>query len=116
MRILLDECVNPRVKAAFGNHEAKTVVDMGWQGISNGKLLTLAEENRFDVFLTVDQNLLYQQNLAVRKIGFVVVKVLDNNIKFYRPLFEQLLKAAEEVKSGEVLKVTGLDLKLNSLR
>jgi len=57
MRILLDECVNPRVKAAFPNHETKTVVDMMWKGATNGELLALAEANHFDVFVTIDQSL-----------------------------------------------------------
>jgi hypothetical protein len=54
MRILLDECVNPRVREAFQGHEVRTVVQMGWGGITNGKLLALAQEE-FDVFVTVDQ-------------------------------------------------------------
>ena len=105
MRILLDECVNPRVKAAFPNHAVKTVIEMMWQGTVNGELLALAEANEFDVFVTVDQNLHYQQNVAARKLGFVVVKVPDNNIKFYRPLFFELNKAAESVKAGEMIHV-----------
>ena len=56
MRILLDECINPRVRAAFKGHQVKTVVEMGWRGITNGRLLALAEAD-FDVFVTVDQNL-----------------------------------------------------------
>jgi len=51
MRILLDECVNPRVRAAFPGHMVKTVREMGWQGTTNGKLLRLAETNRFEVCL-----------------------------------------------------------------
>ena len=105
MRILLDECVNPRVKAAFPNHEARTVMDMTWQGATNGELLALAEANNFHVFVTIDQSLRYQQNLAARKLGFVVVKVPDNNIKFYRPLFSELNKAAESVKAGQVIHI-----------
>jgi hypothetical protein len=49
MRILLDECVNPRVKNAFPNHEVQTVIEMGWGGITNGKLMALAQQS-FDVF------------------------------------------------------------------
>ena len=105
MHILLDECVNPRVKAAFPNHEAKTVRDMTWQGATNDELLALAEANHFQVFVTIDQSLRYQQNIAARTLGFVVVKVPDNNIKFYRPLFSELNKAAETVKAGQVIHI-----------
>jgi predicted nuclease of predicted toxin-antitoxin system len=92
MRILLDECVNPRVQRAFPSHEVKTVLDMGWRGATNGQLLALAEENRFDVVVTVDENLSHQQNLRARSLGFVVVAVPDNNIRFFRPLFSELMK------------------------
>ena len=112
MRILLDECVNPRVKAAFPKHEVKTVVDMMWQGTTNGELLALAEAHKFDVFVTVDQNLRHQQNIVASKLGFVVVKVPDNNIKFYRPLFPELNKAAEGVRAGEVIHVYSPSLRL----
>jgi predicted nuclease of predicted toxin-antitoxin system len=105
MRILLDECVNPRVRAGFPNHDTKTVVEMGWQGTANGKLLTLAEANQFEVFVTVDQNLYHQQNIAARKLGLIVVRVPDNNIKFYQPLFSELNTAAETVRVGEVIQV-----------
>ncbi len=102
MRILLDECVNPQVRAAFPDHLVKTVHEMGWQGDTNGKLLALAEANQFDVFVTLDQNLCHQQNVAARKLGFMVVSVPDNNIKFYQPLFRELNTAAKTIKAGEV--------------
>jgi hypothetical protein len=69
MRILLDECINPRVRAAFKGHRVKTVVEMGWQGITNGKFLALAESD-FDVFVTLDQNLEYQQNVFKDRTWF----------------------------------------------
>jgi len=106
MRVLLDECVNPRVKAAFAKHEVRTVVEMGWGGVSNGKLIALAQQS-FDVFVTVDQNLEYQQNLARLTLGLVVVAVADNNIKYYRPIFAELLKAAESVQPGQAIHVVG---------
>ena len=102
MRILLDECVNPQVRAAFPDHLVKTVREMGWQGTTNGKLLALAEADQFDVFVTLDQNLCHQQNIAARRLGFMVVRVPDNNIKFYQPLFRDLNTAAETVMAGEV--------------
>jgi len=56
MRVLIDECVNPRVRAAFVGHHVRTVVEMGWGGLTNGNLLAQASEH-FDVFLTLDQAL-----------------------------------------------------------
>jgi predicted nuclease of predicted toxin-antitoxin system len=111
MRILLDECVNPRVKDAFPNHEVQTVKEMGWGGITNGKLMALAQQS-FDVFLTVDQNLEYQQNLSRLKLGLVVVAVPDNNIKYFRPIFLELLTAAETVRPGQVIHIGNIPAKL----
>ena len=110
MRILLDECVNPRVKDAFPNHEVQTVTEMGWGGITNGKLMTLAQQS-FDVFLTVDRNLEYQQNLAKLMLGLVVVTVPDNNIRYFKPIFPELLTAAESVRAGQVLHIISPNLK-----
>jgi predicted nuclease of predicted toxin-antitoxin system len=105
MRILLDECVNPRVKAAFLHHEVQTVRGMGWGGITNGELMARAQRD-FDVFVTVDQNLEHQQNLGKLTLGLVVVAVPDNNIKYFQPIFSQLLKAAESVVAGQVIHVS----------
>jgi hypothetical protein len=109
MRVLLDECVNPRVRDAFPSHEVRTVNEMGWGGITNGKLMVLAQE-RFDVFVTVDQNVEHQQNLAKLTLGLVVVAVPDNNIKYFRPIFVALLKAAESVRPGHVIHIFSPEL------
>jgi hypothetical protein len=74
-------------------------------GIANGKLLTLAQ-SAFDVFVTIDRNLEYQHNLRKLSFGIVVVKVPDNNISSYLPLFPELLRAAEIVQPGEVFRLT----------
>ena len=105
MRILIDECMNPRVRAAFANHHVKTVVEMGWGGITNGELPTRAEQS-FDVLVTIDQNIEYQQNTNQRKLGFVVVKVPDNKIGYYEPIFVEMRNAAERVQPGKIVHVS----------
>jgi hypothetical protein len=62
MKVLLDECVPRKLRRELPEHEVLTVMEQGWSGIKNGKLLALAAPE-FDVFLTIDQNLKYQQNL-----------------------------------------------------
>ncbi len=63
MRVLLDECLPRRLKADLAGHEATTVPEAGWAGTKNGDLLQLAAA-RFDAFVTIDQGLAFQQNLA----------------------------------------------------
>ena len=62
MRVLLDECVPRKLKAELADHEVITVTENGWSGFKNGALLAIAALE-FDIFLTVDQNLTFQQNL-----------------------------------------------------
>ncbi len=71
MKVLLDECVPRQMKQFLTNHTAITVQEMGWSGINNGRLLALAEENSFDVFVTADKNISYQQSIKGRGLGLV---------------------------------------------
>ena len=73
MRILHDECVPRPIRRELPGHEVRTVGDMGWTGKKNGDLLALIAEERFDVFITVDQNLPYQQNLRAAGIAVLVM-------------------------------------------
>ncbi|HYV11266.1 MAG TPA: DUF5615 family PIN-like protein [Pyrinomonadaceae bacterium] len=70
MKILLDECTPHVLKKLLTGFEIKTVQDQGWSGITNGALLRLAE-GQFEVFITSDQNLRYQQNLAKRQLAII---------------------------------------------
>jgi hypothetical protein len=77
---------------------------MEWGGITNGRLLALAQD-LFDVFVSLDRNLEYQQNLRKLNFGIVVVSVADNKIASYHPLFPALRRAAETVQHGEVIRI-----------
>jgi hypothetical protein len=70
MRILLDECVPWPMHRLLTGHECSTAQQRGWGGIKNGSLLQLAEKG-FDLFITSDQNVRYQQNLAGRRIAIL---------------------------------------------
>jgi len=95
MKILLDECVTKKLKPYLKEFEVFTVIELGWGGVKNGKLLTLCVENDFDVLLTIDKNLIYQQNLGKYKISIAVLKTVTSKIEDLRqfvPSFkEQLL-------------------------
>ena len=68
MKLLLDECIDRKFAKELINHDIKTVPQMGWAGIKNGKYLALAEKD-FDVFITADRNLSFQQNLPQFEIA-----------------------------------------------
>ena len=88
MRILLDEDLPRRLGTLLLGHDATTVQRSGWAGIKNGKLLALAA-TKFDVFLTMDGNLEYQQNLATLPIAVLVVEAISNRIEHLAPLVRQ---------------------------
>ncbi|MFZ3202104.1 MAG: DUF5615 family PIN-like protein [Candidatus Acidiferrales bacterium] len=109
MKVLIDECAPRALKSFFSKHGhgSLTVQEAGWSGKENGELLALAE-TKFDVLVTVDTNLRYQQNLAGRKIAIVVLLVRSNRLSDLSPYFTACLKAAETVKPGEIVLVEAI--------
>ena len=85
MRVLLDECLDWRLARDIAGHDVKTARQMGWTTIKNGELLALATE-RFYVFVTVDRNLAFQQNLAAFSITVIVLRARTNRLADLKPL------------------------------
>jgi len=83
------------------------VVDMGWSSKRNGELLKLMAAERFEAFLTVDQNLEFQQNVRASGIGIVVVLARTNRLKELRPLVSQMLDALGSLTAGDLIRVGG---------
>jgi len=106
VRILLDESLPRTLTRHFTGVLVETVFDRGWSGIKNGQLLRLAAGS-FDVFLTADQNLQYQQNLKDHEIRVVVLAAVTNRVVDLVPLLEKALAAFEGLGPGEVLVIHG---------
>jgi predicted nuclease of predicted toxin-antitoxin system len=104
MKILLDECVPKRLARELVGHTVRTVPQMGWATTKNGRLLALAE-GEFDVFLTVDRNLSFQQHLPQFKIAVLMVRCRTNRFGNLRPLVPQILAALPTCKHGQVVRV-----------
>jgi len=104
MRILIDECVDPRVKTLFGDHSVTTVHEQGWDSLEDGPLLTVAQKE-FDVLVTIDGSLQHQQNLAKFQIAVVVVHVPKNQLPHYLVVQKELLAAIEKARPGAVIHV-----------
>jgi hypothetical protein len=92
MRLLLDESVPSRLRRSLPGHAVRAAVEMGWSGVKNGKLLSLAAAE-FDVFITVDKNLPYQQNLAALPIAVVVLDTLSVELPALLSLMPKLERA-----------------------
>ena len=91
--------------AAHG-YECLTVQEAGWAGKSNGELLSLAE-TAFEVFVTLDTNLRYQQNLAGRRIAVIVMVAASNRLEQLSPLFPACAEALNTIKRGDVVYLEG---------
>ncbi len=105
MKILLDECLNWRLKREIPLHEVFTVQEMGWAGIVNGELMILASTAGFTVFITIDKKLPFQQNIKKYSLAFVVLQTRLNRIEFILPLIPKLLEQLPSYKSGEVYEL-----------
>ncbi len=104
MRILLDECVHRKLKRELPDHDVRTVGDMKWKGIKNGKLLALASAS-FEVFVTVDRNLQFQQNLKNLHISVIVIhshSVRWSDLSLHVESLRNLLKTSLEPKLYEI--------------
>jgi uncharacterized protein DUF5615 len=104
VRILLDECIDWRLSRDIVGHDVKTAHQMGWTAIKNGELLALAAAH-FDVFVTVDRNLSFQQNFSALQIAVIVLQAKTNRLSDILPLVQRLLAAIESAKRGTVTVV-----------
>ena len=105
MRLLLDESIPVKLRRSLPNHDVRTVVEMGWSGVKNGKLLALAADE-FDAFVTVDKNLPYQQNLTTLPVAVIVLDAVSNELSALLPLLPSLEQALQPLKPRTYLRVT----------
>ena len=99
MRVFLDECVDWRISREIVGHEVKTAHQMAWSTIKNGELLALAAKE-FEVLITVDRNLSFQQNLPAFDIAVIVLRAKSNRLADLQPLVPELLASIPTAKRG----------------
>jgi hypothetical protein len=101
VRVFLDECIDWRLAREIAGHEVRTARQMGWTTIKNGDLPALAAA-QFNVFVTVDRNLAFQQNLSSLPIAVVVLKASSNRLADFIPLVPKLLSAIASSRPGRM--------------
>lgn len=104
MRVLLDECVPRPLRDHLPGHDIKTVAECRWAGVKNGELMRRAE-GQFDVLLTVDRNLEYQQSFAGASIAVIVMHAATNDIEDLVPLAPRVLEAIPTAPRGVVTNI-----------
>lgn len=105
MKIILDECVDRRLAREFVGYDITTVPKMGWAGIKNGQLLTRVSET-FDVFITVDRNLPFEQNLPQFDVAVIALQTPSNRLADLKPLIPRVLAALAIALKGEAILIS----------
>jgi hypothetical protein len=105
VRVLLDEQLPRQLAPLLTGHEVRTVQQQSWAGLKNGQLLDAAEAAGFTVLVTGDRNLPFQQNLAGRQLGVVVLCGASNAIEDLMPLVPAAISAIEVIQAGQLLRV-----------
>lgn len=106
MRILLDESLPSELRAELIGHDVRTVHEVGWSSLKNGELLARSA-GRFDVFVTADQNLRYQQNLSALPVAVAVLIARSNRIHDLRPLVPNLLLKLAGMQPRTLVEIGG---------
>jgi predicted nuclease of predicted toxin-antitoxin system len=104
MKLLLDECTPRRLLLDFAGHDAQTVEDAGFKGLKNGTLLQRAS-TAFDVLITVDQNIPFQQNAVNLPLAVIILGASSNRYSDLRMLVPRVLEVLPRIKAGEILTV-----------
>ncbi len=104
MKLLLDECVPRRLKRDFVSCEIFTVEEAGFKGLKNGNLIRAAS-GVFDVLITVDKNIQYQQNKESLLLAIIILSAKSNRYESLSPLISKALGILQTIKIGEIIKI-----------
>jgi hypothetical protein len=105
MKVLLDECLPRKLKRSLLGHDCQTVPEAGFAGMRNGELLLSAEKAGFDVFLTLDRGIEFQQRLKNRKIGIVLLRSKTSRLQDLEPQVSEILAAIVSIRAGQLVHV-----------
>ena len=105
MRVLLDECIDEALRHAMIGHDCETNRYAGLKSMTNGRLLDAAEQAGFEVLITVDRNMQYQQTLRERKMALVILEARTTNIEDLLALVPDVLTALQALKSGDIVRI-----------
>ena len=103
MKILLDQSAPRNLARVLAKHEFAHTAQLGWEEVTNGKLLKLAEENGYNLLITADQSIPYYNVMAGRLIGILALST--NNWNLMKPHVEAIVQSVEQVKPGEVMNL-----------
>jgi hypothetical protein len=104
MKVLLDECLPRKLKHSLIGHDCQTVPDAGFAGMKNGELLSLAEQAGFEVFLTLDRGIEFQQSLKNRKLAIVLLRSKTSRLKDLISQVAEVLAVISSIRPGQLVQ------------
>lgn len=104
MKLLIDECLDVRLRHHFPEHDARTVDYMRWKSIGNGRLIALARQE-FDIFITRDQSIPKQQRITAEEIPIIILYPRSNGLKDLIPLVPQVIEVLPIIMRGQVVRI-----------
>ena len=107
MKILVDENLPKRLKRELSMFEVATVREMGWQGLKNGDLIRAMLEKGFEVLLTFDRNMEFQQNFSKHPVSILLLSAKDNQLATLRPLVPKLIEQLRGRLAPGVVEIRG---------
>ncbi len=107
MRILIDECIDQRLRNYLPEHDCQTARHAGFGGLKNGDLLKAAEAAKFEVLLTVDRGMEYQQDLNRRNIAVIIFHTNSNRLKDLLPHTPACLVHLDSIRPGQIVRIGG---------
>ncbi|HKO03533.1 MAG TPA: DUF5615 family PIN-like protein [Candidatus Acidoferrales bacterium] len=106
MRVLLDECVPRKLKLRLPGHDCRTVPEAGRAGKKNGELLDLAERHNFEIFITMDKGLEFEQNMSGRRIAVLIFAARSNRLADLVPCIPACLEHLLSIHPGQLLRIS----------
>jgi len=104
-KLLLDECIPRKLKSHLSGYDCVTVPEAGWAGKKNGELLSLAENAGFQVFVSLDQGIEFQQNLTGRNIAVILLRAKSNRLADLIPLAAKILMSLSSIEPGLLVRI-----------
>lgn len=105
MNVLLDHCVPRRFRRLLPGHEVRTTFEAGWASLTNGRLLARAAADSFEAFLTVDQNIQFQQNLASLPLSAAILVAPNNRFETLAPYAPAVLRWLEQPPMRTLVRI-----------
>ena len=111
MKILLDYNLDWRLSNQLPDHEVRTALEMAWDTLKNGELLTEAEKFGFATLITTDKGIKDQQTMKGRSIGVVIIRALNNRLETHLTMISEIIQVLAVIEPGQIIELFHAEMK-----